>query len=90
MSKPWTTWSDGAATRIFFQIFTEITFISAVGNSTFLKSYTLPDHTITIGLFIIETKRSSLLYCCGASTRPKGPMQWMSAVIKNKFSILYV
>jgi hypothetical protein len=31
-----------------------------------LKIYTLPNHTITIGVFILETQLSSLLYGCGA------------------------
>jgi hypothetical protein len=32
-----------------------------------LKLYTLHNHTITIGVCILETQLSSLLYGCGAS-----------------------
>jgi hypothetical protein len=63
----------------FLRIYSEITI--TVGNSTLLQIYTLPKHTLTIGMCIIETQRSSLLYNCGASIRPKGPMLWMSVVI---------
>jgi hypothetical protein len=42
----------GAATRLFLRIFSEITYIRRVGNSTLIKIYTLLNHTITIGVCI--------------------------------------
>jgi hypothetical protein len=57
----------GAATRLFLRIFSEVTYIRTVGNSTMLKIYTLSNHTITTGVCILETQLSSLLYCQGAS-----------------------
>jgi hypothetical protein len=46
-----------------------------------LKIYTLPNHTITIDVYILETQLSSLLYGRGASFVQKWPMPWMSANI---------
>jgi hypothetical protein len=46
-----------------------------------LKIYTLPNHTITIGVCILETQLSSLLYGCGASFVQKWSVPWMSANI---------
>jgi hypothetical protein len=40
-------------------------------------------------MYIIETQISSLLYGCGASIRPQGPMPWMSAVMQ-RISSLYI
>jgi hypothetical protein len=59
------------------RIFSEITYIRTVGNSTMLKIYTLPNHTITIGVCSLETQLSSLLYGCGASFGQKWSMPWM-------------
>jgi hypothetical protein len=53
----------------------------SAGNSTLLKIYTLPNHTITIGVCILETQLSSLLNGCGASFVQKWSMPWMSANI---------
>jgi hypothetical protein len=39
--------------QAFLRIFSEVTYIRTVGNSTLLKIYTLPNHTITIGVCII-------------------------------------
>jgi hypothetical protein len=44
-----------------------------------LKIYTLPIHTITIGVYILEPQLSSLLYGRGASFVQKWSMRWMSA-----------
>jgi hypothetical protein len=49
------------------RIFSEVTYIRTVGNSTLLKIYTLPNHTITIGVCILETQLLGLLYGRGAS-----------------------
>jgi hypothetical protein len=35
------------------RIFSEVTNIRTVGNSTLLKIYTLPNHTITVGVCIL-------------------------------------
>jgi hypothetical protein len=56
-----------AAPRLFLQIFSKVTYIRTVGNSTLLKIYTLPNHTITIGVYILETQLLGLLYGGGAS-----------------------
>jgi hypothetical protein len=40
--------------------------IRTVGNSSLLKIYTLPNHTITIGVCILETQLLGLLYGGGA------------------------
>jgi hypothetical protein len=61
-----------AAPRLFLRIFSEVTYIRTVGNSTLLKIYTLPNHTITIG---------GLLYGGGAGFVQKWSMPWMSANI---------
>jgi hypothetical protein len=49
--------------QAFLRIFSEVTYtgIRTVGNSTMFKIYTLPNHTITIGVCILETQLSSLL-----------------------------
>jgi hypothetical protein len=44
-----------------------------------LKIYTLPNHTITIGVCILETQLLGLLYGCGASFVQKWSVPWMSA-----------
>jgi hypothetical protein len=49
--------------QAFLRIFSEVTYIRTVGNSTLLKIYTLPNHTITIGICILETQLLGLLYC---------------------------
>jgi hypothetical protein len=46
-----------------------------------LKVYTLPNHTITIGMCVLETQLSTLLYGGGASFVQKWSMLWMSANI---------
>jgi hypothetical protein len=38
--------------QAFLRIFSEVTYIRTEGNSTLLKIYTLPNHTITIGVCI--------------------------------------
>jgi hypothetical protein len=53
-----------------------------------LKIYTLPNHTITIGVCILETQLSSLLYGCGASFVRKWSMPWMSANILVPFLLI--
>jgi hypothetical protein len=67
--------------RLFLRIFSEVTYIRTVGNSTFLKIYTLPNHIITIGVCILETQLLGLLYGGGASFVQKWSMPWMSANI---------
>jgi hypothetical protein len=63
------------------RIFSEVTYIRTVGNSTLLKIYTLPNHTITIGVCILEKQLLGLLYGRGASFVQKWTMPWMSANI---------
>jgi hypothetical protein len=46
-----------------------------------LKIYTLPNHTITIGVCILETQRVGLFNGGGASCVQKWSMPWMSANI---------
>jgi hypothetical protein len=65
--------------QAFLRIFSEITYIRTVGNSTLLKIYTVPNHTITIGVCILETQLLSLLYGRGASFVQKWSMPRMSA-----------
>jgi hypothetical protein len=62
--------------QAFLRIFPEVTYIRTIGNSTLLKIYTLPNHTITIG-----TQLLGLLYGRGASFVQKWSMPWMSANI---------
>jgi hypothetical protein len=50
-----------------------------------LKIYTLPNHTITIGVCILETQLLGLLYGGGASFVQKWSMPWMSANIQVPF-----
>jgi hypothetical protein len=71
----------GAAPQAFLRIFSEVTYIRTVGNSTLLNIYTLPNHTITIGVCILGTQLLGLLYCGGASFVQKWSMPWMSANI---------
>jgi hypothetical protein len=78
----------GAAPRLFLRIFSEVTYIRTVGNSTLLKIYTLPNHTITIGVCILETQLLGLLYGGGASFVQKWSMPWMSAYIY--ISLFYI
>jgi hypothetical protein len=67
--------------QAFLRIFSEVTYIRTVGNSSLLKIYTLPNHTITIGVCILETQLLGLLYGCGASFVQKWSMPWISANI---------
>jgi hypothetical protein len=67
--------------QAFLRIFSEVTYIRTVRNSTLLKIYTLPNHTITIGVCILETQLHGLLYGRGASFVQKWSMPWMSANI---------
>jgi hypothetical protein len=67
--------------QAFLRIFSEVTYIQTVGNSTLLKIYTLSNHTITIGVCILETQLLGLLYGGGASFVQKWSMPWMSANI---------
>jgi hypothetical protein len=60
----------GAAPRFFCGFFSEVTYL--------LKIYTLPNHTITIGVFILETQLLGLLYGGGASFVQKWSMLWIS------------
>jgi hypothetical protein len=78
----------GAAPRLFCGFFSEITYIRTIGNSTLLKIYTLPNHTITIDMCNLETQLSSLLYGRGASYGQKWSMPWMSANIQYR-SLFY-
>jgi hypothetical protein len=64
--------------QAFLRIFSEITYIRTVGNSSLLKIYTLPNHTITIGVCILETHLLGLLYGGGASFVQKWSMPWIS------------
>jgi hypothetical protein len=50
-----------------------------------LKIYTLPNHTITIGVCILETQLFGLLYGRGACFVQKWSMPWMSANIQVPF-----
>jgi hypothetical protein len=67
--------------QAFLRIFSEVTYIRTVGNSSLLKIYTLSNHTITIGVCILETQFLGLLYGGGASFVHKWSMPWMSANI---------
>jgi hypothetical protein len=69
----------GAAPRLFCGFFSEVTDIRTVENSSLLKIYTLPNHTITIGVCILETQLLCLLYGGGASFVQNLSMPWMSA-----------
>jgi hypothetical protein len=75
----------GAAPRLFLRIFSEATHIRTVGSSTLLKIYTLPNHTITIGVCMLETQLLGLLYGGGTSFVQKWSMPWMSANIQVPF-----
>jgi hypothetical protein len=70
----------GAAPQALLRIFSEVTYIRTVRNSTLLKIYTLPNQTITIGVCILETQLLGL-YGRGASFVQKCSMPWMSANI---------
>jgi hypothetical protein len=69
------------ARRCCPRIFSEVTYIRTVGNSSLLKIYTLPNHTINIGVCILETQLLGLLYGGGASFVQKWYMPWISANI---------
>jgi hypothetical protein len=71
--------------QAFLRIFSEVTYIRAVGNSTLLKIYTLPSHTIAIGVCNLETQLLGLVYGGGASFVQKWSMPWMSANIEVHF-----
>jgi hypothetical protein len=64
--------------QAFLRIFSEVTYIRTLGNSSLLKIYTLPNHTITIGVYILETQLLGLLYGGGASFVQKWSMPWIS------------
>jgi hypothetical protein len=64
--------------QAFLRIFSEVTYIRSVGNSSLSKIYTLPNHTITIGVYILETQLLGLLYGGGASFVQKWSMPWIS------------
>jgi hypothetical protein len=74
--------------QAFLRIFSEETYVRTVGNSTLLKIYTLPNHTITIGVCILETQLLGLLYGGGASFVQKWSMPWMPANIGPFFFIV--
>jgi hypothetical protein len=74
--------------QTFLWIFSEVTYIRTVGNSTLLKIYTLANHTITIGVCNLETQLSSLLYGRGAGFGQKWSMPWMSTNIKVPFLLI--
>jgi hypothetical protein len=67
--------------QAFLRIVSEVTYIRTVRNSSLLKIYTLPNHTITIGVCILETQLLGLLYGGGASFVQKWSMPWISANI---------
>jgi hypothetical protein len=67
--------------QAFLRIFSEVTYIRTLRNSTLLQIYTLPNQTITIGVCILETHLLGLLYGRGASFVQKCSMPWMSANI---------
>jgi hypothetical protein len=72
--------------QAFLRIFSEVTYIRTVGNSTLLKIYTLPNPTITIGniryvYFRDTTPWLITVYGGGASFVQKWSMPWMAASI---------
>jgi hypothetical protein len=75
--------------QAFLRILSEVTYIRTVGNCTLLKIYTLPNHTITIGVCILETQLLGVLYGGGASFVQKWSMPWMSANILYR-SLFYI
>jgi hypothetical protein len=62
-----------AAPRLFADFFPKKTFES----SRLLKIYTLPNHTITIGVYILEIHLLGLLYGGGASFVQKWSMLYI-------------
>jgi hypothetical protein len=52
--------------QAFLRIFSEVTYIRTVRNSTLLKIYTLPNRTITIDVCILETQLIGVIYGGGA------------------------
>jgi hypothetical protein len=72
--------------QAFLRIFSEVPLrlsIRTVENSSLLKIYTgtLPNHTITAGVCILETQLLGLLYGGGAMVMQKWSTPWMSANI---------
>jgi hypothetical protein len=68
------------------RIFSEVTYIRTVGNSSLLKIYTLPNHTITIGQCILETQRLGLLYGGGAIVSCRnGPCRGCLLIYRSLF-----
>jgi hypothetical protein len=53
-----------------------------------LKIYTLPNHTIPIGVCIFETQLLGLLYGGGPSFVQKWSMPWMSANVPFLYSLI--
>jgi hypothetical protein len=79
----------GAAPRLFWRIFSEVTYIRTVGNSTVLKIYTVPNHTVTIGVCILETQLLGLLYGGGASFGQKWPCRGCLLIYRSLFYIIW-
>jgi hypothetical protein len=71
--------------QAFLRIFSEVTYIRAVGNSSLLKIYTLPNHTITIGVYILETQLHGLLYGGGRN----GPCRGYLILYRSLFYIVW-
>jgi hypothetical protein len=77
--------------QAFLRIFSEVTYeyIRTVGNSTLLKIYTLPNHTITIGVCILEIQLLGLLYGGGASFVQKWPCRGCLLLYRSLFYIVW-
>jgi hypothetical protein len=75
--------------QVFLRIFSEVTYIRTVGNSSLLKIYTLPNHTITIGVCILETQLLGLLYGGGAIVLCRnGPCRGCLLIYRTLFYIV--
>jgi hypothetical protein len=78
----------------FLRIFSEVTYIRTEGNSTLLKIYTLPNHTITIGVlvYILETQLLGLLYCMVVAlvSCRNGPCRGYLLIYRSLFYIYIV
>jgi hypothetical protein len=75
--------------QAFLRIFSEVTYIRTLGNSTLLKIYALPNHTITIGVCILETQLLGLLYGGGAIVSCRnGPCRGCLLIYRSLFYIV--
>jgi hypothetical protein len=76
----------GAAPRLFWGFFL---YIRTVGNSTLLKIYTLPNHTIPIGAYILETQLLAYYMVVALVSCRNGPCRGCLLIYRSLFYIVW-